>query len=99
MGLTGYYRKFIEGYAKLALPMTKYLKKGNKINPNDPEYIAAFEKLKQNIMEHPILKFPDFTKTFELVTDASNYAIGAVLTQGKQPVCYASRTLNDHERN
>lgn len=99
LGVTGYYRKFIEGYAKLAQPMTKYLKKGNKINKTDPEYITAFENLKTNIINHPILKFPDFEKPFELTTDASNYAIGAVLSQGKQPVCYASRTLNDHERN
>lgn len=99
LGVTGYYRKFIEGYAKLAQPMTKYLKKGNKINIKDPEYISAFESLKKNITNHPILKFPDFEKSFELTTDASNYAIGAVLTQGKQPVCYASRTLNEHERN
>lgn len=98
LGLTGYYRKFIEGYAKLAQPMTKYLKKDNKINKNDPQYITAFETLKENIMNHPILKFPDFDKPFELTTDASNYAIGAVLTQGKQPVCYASRTLNEHEK-
>lgn len=99
LGMTGYYRKFIEGYAKLACPMTKYLKKGAKINPKDPEYISAFERLKQNLIAYPILKFPDFDKSFELTTDASNYAIGAVLSQDKQPVCYASRTLNDHERN
>lgn len=99
LGATGYYRKFIEGYARLAQPMTKYLKKGNTINSHDPEYITAFENLKRNITNHPILKFPNFEKSFELTTDASNYAIGAVLTQDKQPVCYASRTLNEHERN
>lgn len=99
LGVTGYYRKFIEGYARLAQPMTKYLKKENSLNPNDPEYITAFENLKKNIINHPILKFPNFAKPFELTTDASNYAIGAVLTQDKQPVCYASRTLNEHERN
>lgn len=99
LGMTGYYRKFIEGYAKLACPMTRYLKKNAKINIKDPEYISAFEKLKKNLIQHPILKFPNFDQSFELTTDASNYAIGAVLSQGKQPVCYASRTLNDHERN
>lgn len=99
LGVTGYYRKFVRDYAKIANPMVKYLKKGKKINPKDPEYIEAFETLKRNIIKHPILKFPDFNKAFHLFTDASNYAIGAVLTQEGQPVCYASRSLNDHEKN
>lgn len=99
LGATGYYRKFVKDYAKIANPMIKYLKKDKKINTNDPEYIQAFEILKLNIIKHPILKFPDFTKSFTLFTDASNYAIGAVLTQEGQPVCYASRSLNDHEKN
>lgn len=99
LGATGYYRKFVKDYAKIANPMIKYLKKDKKININDPEYIQAFETLKLNIIKHPILKFPDFNKAFTLFTDASNYAIGAVLTQEGQPVCYASRSLNDHEKN
>lgn len=98
LGTTGYYRKFVKDYSKIAYPMVKYLKKGTKINLNDPEYIQAFEALKSNIIKHPILKFPNFEKPFTLFTDASNYAIGAVLMQEGQPVCYASRTLNDHEK-
>ena len=51
----------------------------------------------------PILKYPDFTKPFTVTTDASNFALGAVLSQGPlskdKPVAYISRTLNDHERN
>lgn len=99
LGATGFYRKFVKDYAKIAYPMIRYLKKGSKINTNDPEYRQAFEILKLNIMKHPILKFPNFNKPFTLFTDASNYAIGAVLTQEGQPVCYASRSLNDHEKN
>ena len=79
--------------------MTRYLKKDTKININDPEYINAFETLKLNLITYPILKFPEFEKPFHIYTDASNFAIGAVLTQDKQPVCYISRTLNEHERN
>lgn len=99
LGASGYYRKFIQGYAKIAYPMARYLKKGTKININDPEYINAFEALKLHLTTHPILKFPEFDKPFHFYTDASNVAIGAVLTQDKQPVCYISRTLNEHERN
>lgn len=88
LGASGYYRKFIQGYAKIAYPMARYLKKGTKININDPEYINAFEALKLHLTTHPILKFPEFDKPFHFYTDASNVAIGAVLTQDKQPVCY-----------
>lgn len=62
-------------------------------------YIEAFEKLKNLISTHPILRFPKFDKKFTLTTDASNYALGAVLSQEGHPVCFASRTLNNHERN
>lgn len=99
LGITGYYRKFIRDYAKVAQPICKYLRKDSKININDPNYIEAFEKLKTLISSHPILRFPDFMKKFDLTTDASNYAVGAVLSQEGHPICYASRTLNTHEKN
>lgn len=99
LGITGYYRKFVRDYAKIAQPITKYLKKDQKINLHDPNYIEAFEKLKTLIVSHPILRYPNFEKQFTLTTDASNYAIGAVLSQEGHPVFYASRTLNNHERN
>lgn len=99
LGLTGYYRKFIRDYAKVAQPISKYLRKDTKINIKDPNYIEAFEKLKTLISSHPILRFPDHGKQFQLTTDASNYAIGAVLSQEGHPVCFASRTLNTHEKN
>ena len=86
LGITGYYRKFIKDYAKVAQPITKYLKKGVRINTKDPTYIEAFEKLKNLISTHPILRFPNFEKQFTLTTDASNYAIGAVLSQEGHPV-------------
>lgn len=98
LGITGYYRKFIKDYAKVAYPMIKYLKKNAKMNNSDQEYIEAFAKLKLLLINDPILNSPDFNKDFELTTDASNDAIGAVLSQNNHPNCYASRTLNDHEK-
>lgn len=97
LGITGYYRKFIRDYAKVAQPMTKFLKKDSKVNVNDQSYKESFEKLKNLITNYPILKYPDFKKKFVLTTDASNFAIGAVLSQDGHPVSYASRTLNNHE--
>jgi len=99
LGLCGYYRKFIPDFAKIAKPMTIFLKKGAKVDTNNDEYNKSFEKLKTLIMSDPILICPDFTKTFQVTTDASNFAIGAVLSQDNKPVSFASRTLNDHEQN
>lgn len=97
LGISGYYRKFIKDYAKVAYPIIKYLKKDTKINKSDTEYINAFNKLKLLLTSDPILKSPNFDKPFTVTCDASNYAIGAVLSQNNHPISYASRTLNRHE--
>lgn len=103
LGLVGYYRKFIRDYAKLTKPMTKYLKKDIKVDTNDPEFKKSFDKCKSMLISDPILAYPDYSKPFVLTTDASNYALGAVLSQinenKDQPVAFASRTLNKHEVN
>lgn len=99
LGITGFYRRFIKDYSKIAHHLIKYLKQGAKIDTNDKEYKTAFEKLKKLLKNDPILIHPDFDKTFTLVTDASNFALGAVLMQGNRAVSFASRTLNGHEKN
>ena len=103
LGLLGYYRKFIPNFAKLTKPLTNCLKKGSKIEINNVKYRESFEESKKLLINSPILQYPDFDKTFTLTTDASNYALGAVLSQsvdGKDlPIAYASRTLNSHEIN
>jgi len=99
LGLCGFYRKFIPIFANIVIPMTIKLKKGATINIKDKPYIEAFEKMKILITSDPILIYPDFSKSFSLTTDASNMAIGAVLSQNHKPICYASRTLNEHEIN
>jgi len=99
LGLTGYYRKFIPNFADIAKPMTAVLRKDSKIDIKNPEYIRGFEKLKQLISNDPILKIPDFKSKFVLTTDASNVALGAVLSQDGHPISFISRTLNEHETN
>lgn len=103
LGLLGYYRKFIKDFAKLTKPLTNCLKKGMEINYKNPEYVKCFELCKNLLINEPILQYPDFTQKFNLTTDASNFAIGAVLSQGKigsdLPIAYASRTLNTSETN
>ncbi len=102
LGLLGYYRRFINNFAKVTKPLTKCLKKGAKIN-HDEEFINCFKMCKNLLTNEPILQYPDFSKPFNLTTDASNLALGAVLSQGPigqdLPIAYASRTLNDSECN
>lgn len=98
LGLTGYYRKFIKNYSVIASPIIKYLRKNQKINLKDRQYIEAFDKLKLIMTSPPLLVFPDFSKRFTVTTDASNVAIGAVLSQNGKPICFASRTLNGAEK-
>ena len=85
LGLSGYYRKFIQDYAKIAKPMTYYLKKDTKIDLNDQKYIESFNKLKTILTSNTVLKYPDFEDQFTLTTDASNHALGAVLSQKQGP--------------
>jgi len=102
LGLSGYYRKFINNYSSIANPMTNLLKKDVKFNWDD-KCQQAFDKLKTILCSEPILQYPDFTKEFILTTDASGKALGAILSQGKVgsdlPISYASRTLNKSELN
>ena len=103
LGLLGYYREFIPNFAKLTKPLTNCLKKGSKIDISDKNFKQSFEESKILLINSPILQYPNFEEIFTLTTDASNYALGAVLSQninGKDlPIAYASRTLNTHEIN
>ena len=69
----------------------------------DKDYIDSFNESKTLLINAPILQYPDFNETFPATTDASNYALGAILSQNKNgkdlPVAYASRTFNKHEEN
>lgn len=99
LGLAGFYRKFIKNFSKVTKPLTHCLKKGNKINSTDKDYINAIDTIKLLITSEPILAYPNYEKLFVLTTDASNTALGAVLSQKDHPICFASRTLNEHELN
>jgi len=98
----GYYRKFIPNFANITKPLTECLRKDRKIIINEA-YQECFEKCKNLLCHNPILQYPDFEKPFTVTTDASNVALGAILSQGPigqdLPICYASRTLSKTEQN
>ena len=99
LGLVGYYRRFIQNFSKITFPITKCLRKGSERCIGNQEYQEAFLKCKEFLRNSPILQYPDFSKPFTLTTDASNIAIGSVLSQNDHPVAFYSRTLNSAERN
>lgn len=103
LGLLGYYRKFIRDFARITKPLTKQLKGKQKTIKIYSEYKDTFESCKMFLCNDPILQYPDFSKQFILTTNASNVAIGAVLSQGTlgkdKLVSFASRTLSDTELN
>ena len=101
LGITGYYRKFLKNYGKIAKPLTKLLKKNQKFI-FDEKCKNSFETLKSKITSAPILQYPADNKMFSITTDASNLAIGGVLTQSYDgvdlPIAYYSYTLNKAEQ-
>lgn len=100
MGLFSYYRRFIPNFAKIAYPLFKLLQKDVEFVMGEAE-LAAFETLRKLMSEEPVLKAPDLTQPFIVTTDASDFALGAILSQGKigsdQPCAFASRCLKGSE--
>nr|GEV74355.1 hypothetical protein [Tanacetum cinerariifolium] len=98
LGQVGFYRQFIQDSSKIARPMTQFLEKETPFIFLK-ECIEAFNILKKKLTEAPILVSPDWDLPFEIMCDASDYAVGAVLGQQKtkhfQPIHYASKTLTD----
>ncbi|GJZ39436.1 reverse transcriptase domain-containing protein [Tanacetum coccineum] len=98
LGHAGFYRRFIQDFSKIARPMTHLLEKETPF-VFSKDCIDSFETLKKKLTEAPILVVPDWNLPFELMCDASDFAIGAVLGQRKtkhfQPIHYASKTMTE----
>ncbi|KAI3724789.1 hypothetical protein L1987_64555 [Smallanthus sonchifolius] len=98
LGLAGYYRRFIEGFSKIAQPLTALTQKGKAYNWGDNQE-SAFQHLKQKLCSAPILALPEGTDDFVVYYDASIQGLGCVLMQREKVIAYASRQLKIHERN
>ncbi|GKA79796.1 putative reverse transcriptase domain-containing protein, partial [Tanacetum coccineum] len=98
LGLAGYYRRFIEGFSKIAKPMTKLTQKKVKFVWGDKQE-AAFQLLKQKLCSAPILALPEGNEDFIAYCDASKKGLGAVLMQREKVIAYALRQLKIHEKN
>lgn len=109
LGLANYYRKFVPDFSSIIEPINRLLKKNCKFVWTE-QCENSFQLIKAKIMSPQILAFPDFEKPFVLTTDASNIALGAVLSQKEndkcnfleeidRPVAFASRLLNGAEKN
>ena len=102
LGHAGFYRRFIKDFSKISRPLCNLLVKDAAFD-FDADCLEAFNKLKTLLTSAPIIAAPDWSLPFELMCDASDYAIGAVLGQRKDKlphvIYYASRTLNDAQLN
>jgi hypothetical protein len=98
LGLAGYYRRFIEGFFKIAKPMTLLLEKGREFKW-DEKCQDSFDQLKKRLMSPPVLDMPDLQKGFDIYCDACGQGLGCVLMQEGHVIAYASRQLRKHELN
>jgi hypothetical protein len=98
MGLAGYYRLFVEGFSKIANPITELQKKSQKFVWTE-KCAEAFRRLKESLTTAPILRVPDMGTDFLVCTDASKEGLGGVLMQDGRVIAYISRKLRRHEEN
>ena len=98
LGYAGFYRIFIRDLSKIARPICRLLEKETKFY-FDESYQNAFEEIKSRLVEAPIMAKPDWNREFEVMCDASDYAMGAVLGQKDEKVFkaiyYASKTFDE----
>jgi hypothetical protein len=98
LGLANYFRRFLQDYSKMVVPLTNLTRK-DKCWEWTEECQEAFEKVKHALTNAPVLAPPELGKPFEMVLDASGVGLGAVLSQDGRPVAFKSRKLLPAEKN
>ncbi|GJV03258.1 reverse transcriptase domain-containing protein [Tanacetum coccineum] len=102
LGHAGFYRRFIKDFSEIARPLTKLLEKDTPFEFNE-ECHNAFELLKEKLTCAPVIISPNWSLPFELMYDASDFAVGVILGQKEgrnfHPIYFASKTLNAAQQN
>ena len=102
LGYTGFYKIFIKDFSKISRPLCKLLEKDAKFDL-DELCKAAFDEIKSRLVTAPIIVTPDWNKEFEIMCDASDFAMGAVLGQRTEKkfkaIYYANKTFNEAQEN
>jgi hypothetical protein len=98
LGLAGYYQRFIEGFSKIAKPMTSLLEKGREFKW-DEKCQDSFDQLKKKLVSSPVLVVPDIRKVFDIYCDACGQGLGCVLMQEGHVIAYVFRQLRKHGLN
>ena len=98
LGLAGYYRKFVEGFSKLAAPLTKLTRKEEKFVWSEACH-QSFDELKRKLTSAPVLTLPSGNDGYTVYCDASRQGLGCVLMEHENVIAYASRQLKKHEQN
>ncbi|CAA0811865.1 Uncharacterized mitochondrial protein AtMg00860, partial [Striga hermonthica] len=98
LDLAGYYRRFIEGFSKIALPLCQLTRKSVEFEWTD-HCESIFQELKRRLTFAPVLTILDPSRSFTIFSDASRQGLGCVLMQEGQVVSYASRQLKPHDHN
>ena len=98
LGLAGYYRRFVNDFFMIALPLTRFTRKDVKFEWDD-NCEQSFQQLKYCLTHAPVLALPDDSGDFEVYSDASLNGLGCVLMQHGRVIAYASRQLKPHEMN
>ncbi|KAI5339223.1 hypothetical protein L3X38_018495 [Prunus dulcis] len=98
LGLAGYYRRFVEGFASIVAPLTRLTRKDVAFEWTE-ECEQSFQELKRRLTTAPVLALPDNVGNFVIYSDASLQGLGCVLMQHDRVIAYASRQLKKHEQN
>lgn len=99
LGLAGYYRRFVEGFSKIASPITALLRKVHKKFIWDEKCEDSFQQLKKRLTSAPVLALPEGTDDYVVYSDASKQGLGCVLMQRGKVIAYSSRHLKPYEAN